>query len=38
MNRNVDNELIPVYSKKIRQFGPGGPRKSDIFFVFGKNK
>ena len=26
------------YSKKYDILNPGGPRKSDVFFVFGKNK
>jgi hypothetical protein len=29
--------LSPIIVKKIRHFGPRGPRKSDAFFVFGKN-
>ena len=37
-NRNVDNEFIPGYSKKEDMLDPDGPRKSDVFFVFGKNK
>jgi hypothetical protein len=37
MNMSINNEFIPGYSKKIRHFGPRGPRKSDVFFVFGKN-
>jgi hypothetical protein len=36
MDRNVNNEFIPGYSKK--KLDPGGPHKSDVFFVFGKNK
>jgi hypothetical protein len=35
---NVDNEFIPGYSKKSDILNPGGPSKSDVFFVFGKNK
>ena len=34
MDRNVNNDFIPGYDI----LDPGGPRKSDVFFVFGKNK
>jgi hypothetical protein len=34
-DRNVNNEFIPGYGKKIRHCGP---RKSDVFFVVVKNK
>jgi hypothetical protein len=37
-DRNVDSEFIPGYSKKEDILDPFGPRKSDVFFVFGKNK
>jgi hypothetical protein len=37
MDRNIDNEFIPGYSQKDI-LDPGGPRKRDVFFVFGKNK
>jgi hypothetical protein len=37
MDRSINNEFIPGHSKKIRHFEPRGPRKSDVFFVFGKN-
>jgi hypothetical protein len=33
-----DNEFIPGYSKKLNILDPDSPRKSDVFFVFGKNK
>ena len=33
---NLNNEFIPGYSKKKDILDPGGPRKSDVFFVFGK--
>jgi hypothetical protein len=33
--RNVNNEFIPGYGKKIRHFGP---HKSDVFVVVGKKK
>ena len=38
MGRNLNNEFIPGYSKKEDILDPGGPCKSDVFFVFGKNK
>jgi hypothetical protein len=37
-DRKVNNEFISNYSKKIRHFGHDRPRKSDVFFVVGKNK
>jgi hypothetical protein len=33
---NLNNEFIPGYSKKKDILDPGGPRNSDVFFVFGK--
>ena len=36
-DRNVNNKFIPGYSKKKDILDPGEPRKSDVFFVFGKN-
>ena len=37
-DRNMDNEFMPGYSQKLDILDPGGPRKSDVFFLFGKNK
>ena len=37
-DRNVNNEFILGYDKKWDILDPGDPRKSDVFFVFGKNK
>jgi len=37
-DRNVTNEFIPGYGQKEDILDPGGPRKSDVFFVVGKNK
>jgi hypothetical protein len=36
--RNVNNEFIPAYYKKIRHFKIGEPRKSDVVFDVGKNQ
>ena len=39
MERNVNNKFICGYSKKKSDIlNPGGQRKSDVFFVVGKNK
>jgi hypothetical protein len=35
-DRNVNNEFIPGYSKQWDILDLGDPRKSDVFFVFGK--
>ena len=37
-DRNVDSEFIPGYGQKWDILDLGDPRKSDVFFVFGKNK
>ena len=36
-DRNVNNEFIPGYGKNIDILELGEPRKSDGFFIFGKN-
>ena len=39
MERNVNNKFISGHSKKKSDIlDPGGPHKSDVFFVVGKNK
>jgi hypothetical protein len=37
-DRNLDGEFIPGYRQQKEILDPDGPRKSDVFFVFGKNK
>jgi hypothetical protein len=37
-DRKINNEFIPGYGQKWDILDLDDPRKSDVFFVFGKNK